>query len=125
LLKTHYLDAVAICCRDDQKVEVEDSVFLKRNVPAGDYQQRRGKRSEKKIPTGKLFGLRKFDHVKTEKGIGFIRGKRSSGFFTLCDVFGNMITTSVNIKRNCRKLKAASTTLVQMVQMTHSSLPLK
>ncbi|MDD3247109.1 MAG: hypothetical protein PHF18_09725 [Methanosarcina sp.] len=47
LLKTHYFDAVAICCRDDQKVEVEDSVFLKRNVPAGDYQQRRGKRSER------------------------------------------------------------------------------
>ena len=67
LLKTHYFDAVAICCRDDQKVEVEDSVFLKRNVPAGDYQQRRGKRSEKKIPTGKLFGLRKFDLIKTGK----------------------------------------------------------
>ncbi|AKB74895.1 hypothetical protein MSLAZ_1634 [Methanosarcina lacustris Z-7289] len=121
LLKTHYFDAVAICCRDDQNVEVEDSVFLKRNVPAGDYQQRRGKRSEKKIPTGKLFGLRKFDLVKTENGIGFIRGKRSSGYFSISDIFGNKISDSVNVKKKCRRLSARSTTLVQMVQMTHSS----
>ncbi|AKB74154.1 hypothetical protein MSLAZ_0893 [Methanosarcina lacustris Z-7289] len=121
LEKTHYFDAVAICCRDDQKVEVEDSVFLKRNVPAGDYQQRRGKRSEKKMPTGKLFGLRKFDLVKTENGIGFIRGKRSSGYFSISDIFGNKISDSVNVKKKCRRLSARSTTLVQMVQMTHSS----
>ncbi len=121
LEKTHYFDALAICCGDKQTVEPDDTVYFKKHVPAGDYQQRRGKRSEKKIPTGKLFGLRKFDLVKTEKGIGFIRGKRSSGFFTLCDIFENMITTSVNIKRNCRRLRAACTTLVQMVQMTHSS----
>ncbi|AKB73386.1 hypothetical protein MSLAZ_0125 [Methanosarcina lacustris Z-7289] len=121
LLKTHYFDAVAICCRDDQKVKVEDSVFLKRNVPAGDYQQRRGKRSEMKIPTGKLFGLRKFDLVKTSKGIGFVKGKRSSGFFAISDLFGNKISDSVNVKKKCRRLSARSTTLVQMVQMTHSS----
>ena len=121
LLKTHYFDAVAICCRDDQKVEVEDSVFLKRNVPAGDYQQRRGKRSEKKIPTGKLFGLRKFDLVKTENGIGVVWGKRSSGYFSISDIFGNKISDSVNVKKKCRRLSARSTTLVQMVQMTHSS----
>jgi predicted ThiF/HesA family dinucleotide-utilizing enzyme len=121
LLKTHYFDAVAICCRDDQKVEVEDSFFLKRNVSAGDYQQRRGKRSEKKMPTRKLFGLRKFDQVKTENGIGFIRGKRSSGYFSISDIFGNKISDSVNVKKKCRRLSARSTTLVQMVQMTHSS----
>jgi len=121
LEKTHYFDAVAICCRDNQKIDLDDTVYFKKHVPSGDYQQRRGPNSRKVIPTGKLFGLRKFDLVKTEKGIGLIRGKRSSGFFTLCDIFGNMITTSVNIKRNCRRLRAACTILVQMIQITHSS----
>ncbi|AKB74002.1 YgjD/Kae1/Qri7 family, required for threonylcarbamoyladenosine (t(6)A) formation in tRNA [Methanosarcina lacustris Z-7289] len=121
LEKTHYFDAVAICCGDDQKVEVEDSVFLKRNVPAGDYQQRRGKRSETKIPTGKLFGLRKFDLVKTDTGIGVVWGKRSYGYFLISDIFGNKISDSVNVKKKCRRLSARSTTLVQTIQLTHSS----
>ena len=128
LLKTHYFDAVAICCRDDQKVEVEDSVFLKRNVSKGDYQQRTGKRSEKKIPTGKLFNLRKFDLVKTSKGIGFVKGKRSSGFFAISDLFGNKISDSVNVKKSCERLRARTTTLIQQSRMgkfTHSSPELK
>ncbi len=121
LEKKHYFDALAICCGDNQKVEPDDTIYFKKHVPAGDYQQRRGKRSEKKIPTGKLFGLRKFDLVKTEKGIGFIRGKRSSGYFSISDLFGNKISDSVNIKKKYRRLSARSTTLVQMVQLTHSS----
>ena len=117
LTKTHYNDAVAICCEDRQTVKLDNTVYHKKHVPAGDYQQTRGKRSEKNIPTGKVFGLRKFDHIKTEKGISFIRGKRSSGYFTLCDVFGKMITTSVNIKRNCIRLRASGTTLIQAVNI--------
>jgi hypothetical protein len=117
LPKTHYNDAIAICCEDGQTVKLDNTVFHKKHVPEGDYQQTRGKRSEKKIPTGKVFGLRKYDLVKTEKGIGFIRGKRSSGYFTLCDIFGNMITTSVNIKKNCIRLRASSTTLIQAVDI--------
>ncbi|KKH95327.1 HNH endonuclease [Methanosarcina sp. 1.H.T.1A.1] len=128
LLKTHYFDAVAICCRDDQKVEVEESVFLKRNVSKGDYQQRTGKRSEKKIPTGKLFNLRKFDLVKTSKGIGFVKGKRSSGFFAISDMFGNKISDSVNVKKICERLRARTSTLIQQSRtgkFTHSSPELK
>jgi len=56
---------------------------------------------------GAVFGLRKFDHIKSEKGICIIRVKRSSGYFTLCDVFGKMITISVTIMRNCTRLRRA------------------
>ncbi|MDD4498318.1 MAG: HNH endonuclease, partial [Methanosarcinaceae archaeon] len=117
LPKTHYNDAVAICCEDGQTVKLDNTVYHKKHVPAGDYQQTKGARSEKKIPTGKVFGLRKYDFVKTEKGIGFIRGKRSTGYFTLCDIFGGMITTSVNIKKNCIRIRASSTTLIQAVNV--------
>jgi hypothetical protein len=34
------------------------------------------KRTEKRIPTRKLFGCRKFYRIKTSVGIGFVKGKR-------------------------------------------------
>ncbi|WP_321416751.1 hypothetical protein [uncultured Methanomethylovorans sp.] len=73
-----------------------------------------GKRSEKKIPTGKLFGLKKFDLVKIVKGIGFIKGKRSTGYFAICDIFNNTISNSVKVKSECIRLQARKTTLVQI-----------
>jgi len=111
--KTHYLDAVAICGKSN--IVLSDTVIHKKHVAAGDYQQTNGSRSEKKIPTGKLFGLRKFDLVRTDKGIGFIKGKRSSGYFVLMDIFNNVITTSVNVKKNCQRLMTRNTTIIQEV----------
>ena len=123
LPKTHYFDAVSICC--NQKVELENFVYFKKHVSKGDYQQRTGKRSEKVIPTGKLFGIRKFDLIKTEKGVGIVKGKRSSGYFAITDIMGNKIHDSVNVKRNCKRLRARTTTLIEQkvvsLELTHSS----
>ena len=116
LPKTHYYDAVAICCEDNKVVELHPKVFYKKHVAKGDYQQTKGKRSEKPIPTGKLFGLRKLDRVQTDKGIGFVKGKRSSGFFALMDILGQEITKSVNIKKNIVRLYARTTTLIQLME---------
>ena len=115
LPKTHYNDAVAIGCEDGELVKSLNTVFHKRNVTKGDYQQTSGSRSEKKIPTGKLFGLRKFDLVKTAKGVGFVKGKRSTGYFALMDVFNNTLTASVNIKKQCKLLTARTGTLTEAV----------
>jgi len=79
----------------------------------GDYQQTKGSRSEKRIPTGKLFGLRKFDYIQTPKVTGFIKGKRSTGFFTISDLEGKVINPSVNVKKNCTRLTARTTTLIE------------
>jgi len=114
LPKTHYYDAVAICCEDDEFVETNNTVYFKRHVPKGDYQQTKGIRSEKRIPTGKLFGIRKFDLVKTSKGIiGFVKGKRSTGFFSISDLVGRVINSSINVKKNCIRLQARTTTLIE------------
>ncbi|HWR24801.1 MAG TPA: hypothetical protein VN278_01090, partial [Methanosarcina sp.] len=87
--------------------------------------QRTGKRSEKKIPTGKLFGLRKFDLIKTEHGVGIVKGKRSSGYFAITDIFGNKIHDSVKVKNGCKRLRARTTTLLEQkvvsLELTHSS----
>ena len=116
LPKTHYFDAVAICCEDGELVQLASTVFYKRHVANGDYQQTKGIRSEKRIPVGKLFGLRKFDLVKTCKGTGFVKGKRSSGQFALMDIHNNTLTASVNVKKNMVRLTARTTTLTQLME---------
>ena len=74
----------------------------------GDYQQRKGIKSEKKIPTGKSHGFRKFDLIysRAKKSVGIVKGKRSSGYFAISDIFGKAIHNSVNVKQNCKRLSA-------------------
>lgn len=112
LPKSHYIDAIAICCEDDEIVSLDSTVYYKRHVSKGDYQQTKGKRSEIKIPTKKLFGLRKFDRIQTLKGAGFINGKRQDGRFSICDIFWNVINGQVQIKKYCKRLSARATTLI-------------
>lgn len=120
LLKKHYFDAVAICCEEGEVVDLSDTVYFKKHVSKGDYQQTKGRRSEKRIPTGKLFGLRKFDYIQTVKGTGFVKGKRSTGFFAISDLEGNVISSSVNVKKECVRLNARTTTLIER-RRAHSS----
>jgi len=112
LPKSHINDATAICC--EELIELNnDNIYLKKHVSSGDYQQTKGKRSEIRIPTGKLFGLRKFDLVETVKGIGFVKGKRSSGYFALSSLNKELDISSVNIKKNCKRISARKTTLTE------------
>lgn len=120
LPKSHHFDAVAICCEEGEIVGLAGNVYFKKHVAKGDYQQTKGSRGEKKIPTGKLFGLRKFDYIQTPKGMGFVKGKRSTGFFAISDLGGNVISPSVNVKKDCTRLKARTTTLIERRE-AHSS----
>ncbi|MBC8276309.1 MAG: HNH endonuclease [Chloroflexi bacterium] len=121
LPKTHYYDAVAICCDDGEIVKPNDTVYFKKHVSKGDYKQTRGKRSEVRIPTGKLFGLRKFDLVKTSKGTGFVKGKRTSGFFCISNISADVLSASVNVKKNCVRLQARTTTLTERFVLSRRS----
>jgi hypothetical protein len=119
LPKSHINDAISICCEDKQIELNNDNVYLKKHVSSGDYQQTKGKHSEIKIPTGKLFGLRKFDLVDTTKGVGFIKGKRSSGYFVLSNICGDLNISSVSIKKKCKRILARKTTLTER-KMQHN-----
>lgn len=114
LPKSHANDAVAICCDEEDSVGLSPLLYLKRHVPSGDYRQTSGRHSEKKIPVKKLFGLRKFDLIKTKRGVGFIRGKRSSGYFDLMDIHNEKIIRSTSVRRNAIRITARTTTLIQM-----------
>jgi len=113
LPKSHVNDAVAICCEDGELVDVGITLLFKKHVSAGDYRQTNGARSEKRIPTGKLFGLRKHDLIKTPKGVGFVKGKRSSGFFAIGDIDGKVLYPSTNVKYDVLRLASRSTTLTK------------
>jgi len=110
--KSHAADAAAICCEDGEVVTPSSMVVHKRHVAKGDYQQTSGQRSEQRIPTGKLFGLRKFDLVATPNGVGFVKGKRSTGYFAIAGLDGTPINNSARAA-SCVRLAARSTTLAR------------
>lgn len=114
LEKDHYIDAAVIASRGNPVLS-NNIVLVRRYVSKGDYQQTKGPRSETKIPTGKLFGFRKFDLIKTSKWVGFIKGKRSSGYFSVSDIFGNKISDSVNVKKNSFRIQARRTVIIQQL----------
>jgi len=87
LSKTHCNDAVSIASQGE-KVKLLDSVIYKKCVSKGDYQQTKGIRSEQKIPTGKIQGFKKFDKVEYLNKLYFIKGRMSTGYAILMNVFG-------------------------------------
>ena len=116
--KGHAADAVAIACEEGEIVRPSAQLYRKRHVARGDYQQTSGARSETRIPTGKLFGLRKFDLIHTSKGTGFVKGKRSRGAFVLMNVDGIALKGEPNVKTQpFTRLTARTTTLTARTRL--------
>lgn len=87
LPKEHYIDAVIIACQGNPAYfNKTKDVIYKRCISKGDYQQTKGIQSEKRIPTGKLFGFRKFDKVNYLGKEYFIKGRMSTGFAILMGI---------------------------------------
>ena len=113
LEKRHFIDAAVIASKG-HSAKLSRKTIIRRYVAKGDYQQTKGIRSEKAIPTGKLYGLRKFDLINTPKGIGFVKGKRSSGYFSIGDIHGKAIHNSVKVKTDITRLSARNIALTAM-----------
>ena len=102
LPKSHCFDAIAIT--NPKKVERIDKIFRRVCITQRRYQMTKGVRSEKRLPKGELFGFNQWDKVIYNNQIAFIKGRRTSGFFDICDIEGNSISHSVkytNLKRLC------------------------
>ena len=93
LSKDHYIDACVIAS-GGQNFKPNDQIFYKRRVAKGDYQLTKGIRGEQRLPTGKIQDFRKFDKVKYFGKEYFIKGRMSSGFAVLMDIFNNKIDFS-------------------------------
>jgi len=102
LPKAHYYDAVAIASAG-KPVEVLGVYEALRAVARGAYRQRKGDRSHlvASLPY-EVFGFRQWDRVALpDGGVGFVEGRRSSGYFAISDLEGQLIAPSVN----CRRLR--------------------
>ncbi|MFX1533877.1 MAG: RNA-guided endonuclease IscB [Promethearchaeota archaeon] len=89
LPKVHYFDAVVIASKGNSVMFKQSYVLVKRCVPAGDYQQRKGKRSERPVPRAKIQGFKKFDKVRYQGQEYFIKGRMSTGYAVLMDIHGS------------------------------------
>jgi len=72
--------------------------------------------AEGTIPTGKLFGLRKFDKVLSTAGPAFIKGQRSSGYFSISKLDGVAVHNSIKAAA-CQRLSARTTTLTERTRL--------
>ena len=88
--------------------------FTIKCVSKGDYQQTKGRHSQIKIPTGKLFGFRKFDKIKYQGKEAFIKGRYSAGGYTiLMDIAGKDLGLRPIPKLSlCKRLTARRSYLI-------------
>ena len=93
LPKDHFIDACVIGSRG-KEFAPNDEIFYKRRVAKGDYQFTKGIRGEQRIPVGKIGGFRKFDKVEYFGKEYFIKGRMSSGYAMLMDIFNNKMDFS-------------------------------
>ena len=90
LEKTHYIDACVIAS-GGLLLELSDVLYQKRRVSKQDRQLCQGMHGERKIPTWKVLGFKKFDLVKYMGELCFVKGRRSSGSFVLMDINSRLI----------------------------------
>lgn len=87
--------------------------FSVKCVSKGDYQQTKGQHSQKKIPTGKIQGFRKFDKVLHGGKEHFIKGRRTAGYVELMDITGKNINVRPVPKfKELRRLCARNSSLI-------------
>ena len=115
LRKDHYIDACVVASGGLEFKEL-NVIYYKRRVSKGDYQLTKGVRGELKLPTGKIYGFRKFDKVEYLGKEYFIKGRMSKyGYCLFTDIFGNKIDFSDTPKgsktpklSNCKRISARS-----------------
>lgn len=90
LKKDHYLDACVIAS-GGLEFEQLDVLYRKRVVSVQDIVLTKGIRGEKKLPTGKVHGFKRYDKVKYLGEVCFVKGRRVKDGFVLMDIDNNSI----------------------------------
>ncbi|MCC2254553.1 HNH endonuclease [Ruminococcus sp. CLA-AA-H200] len=122
--KKHYIDACVIATQGNE-FSLKSPLYKKKCIPAGDFQQAKGVRSEKPITTGKISGFRKFDKVRYLGKEYFIKGRMTKGYAILMDISGTKADFSAMPKgwktpklKKLKRLEARSTWMVTTVAVT-------
>ena len=92
ITKDHCYDAACAEITKDIIPEfLTDRILYKKCISKGAYQIFHGKRSEKRFPSGKIKGFKAWDKILYKDVKYFIKGRMSSGYAKLCDIFGKEI----------------------------------
>ena len=91
LNKEHYNDAITIACGCTPEPKIFSYLYKKKHVPRQERILCKGVRGERKIPTSKVFGFRRYDKVEYMGIECFVKGRRTSGTFVLSDINNNTI----------------------------------
>ena len=83
--KSHVVDACVIASQG-KLFNWNLWYFKKRHIPRQERILCKGIRGERKIPTGKVLGFRRYDKVQYLGMDCFVKGRRSSGAFVLSDI---------------------------------------
>lgn len=88
LSKDHYIDACVIA-GGGLEFEQSHTLYRKRCVSVQSRTLTKGARDEKKIPTGKIHGFKRYDKVQYLGVICFVKARRTRGIFVLMDIDSN------------------------------------
>lgn len=125
LPKAHFIDACVIASQG-QMFNWDLWYFKKRHIPKQERILCKGIRGEKRIPTGKILGFKRYDKVQYLGVDCFIKGRRSSGAFVLSDISNNTIDfRPLGGKANpsyklITRLNARTSTLCTKVKITQN-----
>jgi len=111
--KEHYWDAFfgSFECGNTPEI-LTNAVLMKKCVAKGEYKLTKGKRSEIKIPSGKICGFKRWDKVEYGGEQYFIKGRMSTGYAILCDIFGSKVDLKPIPKFNKLKRIEAKTSWI-------------
>lgn len=120
--KTHCYDAACIEITNSIPPRLlVDRVLLKKCINKGTYQLTHGIRSEKRYPDGKIFGFKRWDKVLYNNTKAFVKGRMSSGYAILCDIFGNKLNLKPIPKFNkIQKLSARKSWIMTEVTILNT-----
>ena len=90
LEKGHYIDACVIASGGLEFKEL-DVIYRKRRVSVQDRILTKGVRGERRLPTCKVHGFRRYDKVKYTGVVCFVKGRKTKCAFVLMDIDNNSI----------------------------------
>lgn len=130
LPKDHYIDACVIAsCGKPFDFGKGLGLITKKCISHHDYRKTKGVRSEQPINTGKICGFRKYDKVKYRGEEYFIKGRMSTGYAVLMNIFGEKADFSQMPRgfktpklKNCKRIGARSRWMITIGEVIQNSV---
>ena len=91
LRKDHYIDACIIAGGGGLEFKELDVIYKKRRVSLQDRILTKGVRGERRLPTGKVHGFKRYDKVRYLGEVCFVKGRRVRDGFVLMDIENSSI----------------------------------